>query len=315
MFNLEIIGSGVATLKNKYTNNDFKKFVDTSDEWIYSRTGIKTRYFTEDENTSDIGYIAALNAIEDASIDKNEIDLIIVATMTPDNFTPSCACLIQAKLGLGNKKIMAFDINAACSGFVYALEIASNMLENYKCALVIGSEVLSKIIDFTDRNTCVLFGDGAGAIVVKKSLFDKKMLFYSNCIGDLQGKLIAENINKNGNFTYLKMDGKEVFKFAVNAMEKSINYILEKLNIKLDDIDLIIPHQANIRIIEYVCKKLNVSIDKFYMNIAEFGNTSAASIPIALNNAIKEEKIKENSKIILVGFGGGFTYGSCYIEF
>lgn len=315
MFNLEIIGSGVATLKNKYTNNDFKKFVDTSDEWIYSRTGIKTRYFTEDENTSDIGYIAALKAIENANIDKNEIDLIIVATMTPDNFTPSCACLIQAKLGLNNKKIMAFDVNAACSGFVYALEIASNMLENYKCALVIGSEVLSKIIDFTDRNTCVLFGDGAGAIVVKKSLFDKKMLFYSNCIGDLQGKLIAENINKNGNFTYLKMDGKEVFKFAVNAMEKSINYILEKLNIKLDDIDLIIPHQANIRIIEYVCKKLNVSIDKFYMNIAEFGNTSAASIPIALNNAIKEEKIKENSKIILVGFGGGFAYGSCYIEF
>lgn len=321
MKNIEIIGSGYAIAKHCITNHHLEKVIDTSDEWIVARTGIQTRYVSDDENTSDLGYRASKNAIEKSGIDPNDIDLIIVATMTPDHFTPSCACLIQEKLGLNNNHIMAFDINAACSGFIYAMQVASSMLGAYNCALVIGAETLSKIIDWQDRNTCVLFGDGAGALIMKYQENNKEIYHYAKSIGDNQGILKAEGIplhaplhNAENRFGYLKMEGNEVFRFAVKAMEHGINEVLKQSGLTLDDIDLIIPHQANLRIIAYVAKRMKIDQDKFYTNLHQFGNTSAASVAIAYAQASQQGIIKSGMKIILVGFGAGFTYGASLLE-
>lgn len=321
MKDIRIVGSGYAVAKHCVTNNDLSKIVETNDEWITTRTGIKTRYVSSVENTSDLGYRAAKEAIENANMDVKEIDLIIVATMTPDHFTPSCACLIQEKLGLNECHVMAFDINAACSGFIYALHVASSMLQNYKCALVIGAETLSKLVDFKDRNTCVLFGDGAGAFVLRKEKTSKELHFFAQAKGDNKGILMARGIpmkeplvNSEKTYGYLKMDGKEVFRFAIKAMEEAIIKVLEEANKTLDDIDLIIPHQANLRIIKHVAKKMKLSEDTFYVNVNEFGNTSAASVAIAYAQAVKKGVIKEGMKVLFVGFGAGFTYASCYVE-
>ena len=314
---MKILGFGKAVPRKIVTNDDLSKFVETSDEWIFQRTGIRERRIS-DENTSELAYRSAVEAIENSNIDKNEIDLIVCATMTPDNFTPSVACMVQEKLGLGDN-VTAFDVNAACTGFVYALKIVASMLNTYhKKALIIGCETLSKIINFEDRNTCVLFGDGAGAIVVEKD--EKNEEFYTCSLGN-DKDLIAENVGMNFEMKnkvlksgFLKMDGKEVFKFAINVVEKSINKILDMNNLKIEDINLIIPHQANQRIISNVAKKFNISNDKFFVNLEKYGNTSAASIPMALCEAFESKKITKGDKVILVGFGGGLTWGSTIIE-
>lgn len=322
MKDIRILGSGYAIPKHCITNHDLEKVIDTSDEWITSRTGIKSRYISSDENTSDLGYRAALKAIEDAKIKADEIDLIIVATFTPDHFTPSCACLIQEKLGLNDAHVMAYDINAACSGFVYAFQIACCMMQEYKCALIIGSETLSKLIDWKDRNTCVLFGDGAGALIVKKEESHHRIEHFAQSIGDNKGILQAgglslseplENIEKS--YSYLQMDGSEVFRFAVKAMQDAMEKVVNKAGVEISDIDLIIPHQANIRIIRNVSKRMKIDEEKFYINLDKYGNTSAASVAIAFAQAKEEGYIKPGMKILIVGFGAGFTYGASYIEY
>lgn len=314
---MKILGFGKAVPRKIVTNDDLSKFVETSDEWIFQRTGIRERRIS-DENTSELAYRSAVEAIENSNIDKNEIDLIVCATMTPDNFTPSVACMVQEKLGLGDN-VTAFDVNAACTGFVFALKIVASMLNTYhKKALIIGCETLSKIINFEDRNTCVLFGDGAGAIVVEKD--EKNEEFYTCSLGN-DKDLVAENVEMNFEMKnkvlksgFLKMNGKEIFKFAINVIEKSIDNILDRTNLKLEDIKLIIPHQANQRIISNVAKKLNVDNDKFFVNLEKYGNTSAASVPMALCEAFESKKITKGDKVILVGFGGGLTWGSTIIE-
>lgn len=320
MKGIEILGCGYAKGEHCITNDDLGKIVDTNDEWIVTRTGISSRYVSEYKNTSDLALEASLSAIADGKIDKEEISLIIVATITPDKFTPSTASILQEKLNL-DKPIMAFDINAACSGYVYALQIASSLLKEGETALVVGAEILSKIVDYSDRNTCVLFGDGAGASVIKNTGSDKEVAFFTRSIPDVEHVLYADGVTLNSplqndkkDYGYLKMDGKEVFKFAIVAMMGSIETILREVNHVIEDIDLIIPHQANVRIINHVARKLGVDSSKFYVNLSEYGNTSAASIGIALACAKEEGKLKDGMKIVLVGFGAGLTYGASFIE-
>ena len=311
MNGLKVISTGYYTPQRVFDNFDFEKMVETSDEWIVSRTGINRRHIAENESCVDLGYQAALKAIE--RVDKSKIGLIICATMTPDYFTPSTACLIQEKLGLNNQEIMCFDLSAACSGFVYSLTVAQALLQNLddKYALVIGSEEISKIIDFTDRNTCVLFGDGAGALVVGKGA--GVYASYSYSAGNLEA-LKAPAVSKKGENHYLSMAGQEVFKFAIKVIPESINAVLQKANLTLDDIDYVVCHQANYRIIKNVYKKMKSSEDKFYMNLQEYGNTSAASIPLALGEMDEKGLLKPGNKIICVGFGGGLTWGATLIE-
>lgn len=319
MNNIKILGSGYAKPLKTITNYDLEKRVDTSHEWIVQRTGITQRYISENENTSDLGYRAALAAIKDAEMEANDIDAIIVATMTPDHLTPSTACLIQEKLGLNHKQIFAVDLNAACSGFLYAFQIACSLLERFEKILIIGSETLSKIIDWQDRSTCVLFGDGAGAMIITKG--NSHVYHYADSEGDNQNVLIAKGLSLTKDLThpiqspiYLSMQGQEVFRFAVRVMQESIEKVLQLSGLSIDDIDLIIPHQANYRIISHVAKKMKVDISKFYINISEFANTSSATIPIAFGDAKEKGFIHENSKIIMVGFGGGLTYGATLID-
>jgi len=321
MKNRKIAGYGYYIPVNKVTNQDLEKIVDTTDEWIKNRSGIETRYISSDENTSDISCKAALKAIADAKCKKEDIDLIICATCTPDNLTPSTACLIQEKLGLNDKRIMAFDINAACSGFLYALNIASMMLNEYKCALIIGAETLSKAIDWTDRNTCVLFGDGAGAVILKREDNNKNMFFYADSEGDNEGKLKIRGLslkkplkNEVREIGHIEMCGNDVFRFAVRAMSDALIEILKKADKSIDDIDLIIPHQANYRIIKHVIRKLKIDENKFYINLDKYGNTSAASVAIALSEAKEKGLVRKGAKVVLIGFGAGFTYASGYIE-
>lgn len=314
---MKFLGYGKYLPKKVLDNESLTNLVDTSDEWIVQRTGIKERRIAE-ENTSDLAYYAALEALENANIPKEDIDLIICATSTPDNNLPSTACLVQKKLGLTNN-VTAFDVNAACTGFIYALKIASGLLATFhKKALVIGCEVMSKIIDYKDRSTCILFGDGAGAVVVEKN--EKVLPFYIETTGN-DDHLISKGIELNtklenkavlGDFLY--MNGTEVFKFALDVLEKSIKKILEKENLKLEDIKLFIPHQANIRMITHIARKLKLPLEKFFINIDKYGNTSAASIPIALCEAIKSKNLQKGDKVLLVGFGAGLTWGSTIIE-
>ena len=316
MENVKILGCGYVRAQKKVTNFDLEKMVDTTNEWIVQITGIQSRYLSEDQNTSTLAYLASLKAIEDAQIDASSIDCILVATTTPDCITPSTACLVQEKLGLNGQECTAFDINAACSGFVYGLNIASMLLEQYKTILVIGAETLSKIIDYKDRSTCILFGDGAGAVILRVS-DESKMIAYTKSKGDVNRVLTCKGRplkEKPESISYLEMDGKEVFRYAIEAMPDSIEHVLKKANKKVEDIDLFIPHQANIRIIQHVAKKMKVDINRFYVNLDEFGNTSSASIAIALAQAKEKGILKKGQKIVLTGFGAGFTSGAVYIE-
>lgn len=322
MNSVVIAGVGKYIPSKVVTNDMLSHIVDTSDEWIVSRTGIKQRHITTSENTSDIASEAALNAIKDANIDACDIDLIIVATCTPDMYTPATACIVQKNIGA--KNAFAFDLGAACSGFIYGINVAKSMMisSNIKKALVIGAETLSKAIDWHDRSTCVLFGDGAGAAVLSLSKNEgilevvcksKGSKWENLTIGakDLNNPYINEKIDIN---PYLSMNGSEIFKFATVEMVKLIRQILKDNNLSIEDIDYIVPHQANERIIQFAAKKLEIPVDKFYINIDEYGNTSAASIPIAISEMKEKNLIKKGNKLIAVGFGAGLTSGACLIK-
>lgn len=323
MQSIEIESFGFCVPKHVVTNDDMSKIVDTNDEWITSRTGIKERHISTGENTSDLAIGAAKDAIKKAKIKPCDIDIIIVGTVTPDYFTPSVSCIVQKEIGA--KNAIAFDINAACSGFLFAFQTASALLssnENYKNALVIGAEVLSKILDWSDRSTCVLFGDGAGSAIIKKTTEKKMLKFYSKSIGEKGEALTCRardvinpyyNQEENDN-KYVQMDGRQIFRFASSVIVDCIEKLLNEENLSIDDIDYIVLHQANYRIISFAAKKMNIGIDKFYVNLDKYANTSAASIPIALATMQEKNLLKRNMKIILVGFGGGLTFGSAIIE-
>ncbi|RBP41128.1 beta-ketoacyl-ACP synthase III [Garciella nitratireducens] len=320
-----ITGTGHYVPERVLTNYDLEKMVDTSDEWITTRTGIKERRIaSENESTSTLATKAARRALDSAGISPEEIDLILVATATPDMLFPSVSCLVQDQLGAVNAA--AFDIEAACTGFIYALTIAQQFIitDFYSKILVIGAETLSKITDYTDRNTCVLFGDGAGAVVLEKGEEGKGILTADLGADGTGGKLLRlpaggslhpasiKTVEKKMHYT--KMDGKEVFKFAARNMASSAIKSLNKVNMNVKDIDYLIPHQANIRIIENAAKRLHLEKEKIYVNIDKYGNMSSASIPVALDEAVKGHFIKKDDTIVLVGFGGGLTWGSIVIK-
>jgi len=301
-----IVGVGHYVPTKVVTNHDLEKIVDTNDEWIRTRTGIEERRIAEDDmDTSDMAFHAAENALEDANIKAEELDLILVATVTPDTPFPSVACRLQDRLGA--TKAAAMDISAACSGFMYALITAKQFIETnvYKHVLVIGVEKLSKITDWSDRNTCVLFGDGAGAAVAGNVSEGKGILSFELGADGAGGKYLYQNPGD-----YLFQNGREVFKFAVRQMPKSAVNVIEKIGLNKHDVDYLIPHQANIRIMEAARERLDISEDRMATSIKRFGNTSAASIPMALSEAVKNGRIKDNDLLVLVGFGGGLTWGS-----
>lgn len=324
MEGVKILGVGKYCPENVVTNFDLEKIVETSDEWIVKRTGIKERRISDEEGTVEIAYKAALNALENSNCSKDDIDLIIVATTSPDKIMPSTACSVQGLLDC--KNAAAFDISAACSGFVYSLIIADSLIKSAgkKRALIIGAEVLSKIVDWSDRSTCVLFGDGAGAMVIEAS--DENSII-SSCFasdGKLGEKtLVAAEINLNTPFAkseniekrYIEMKGGEVFKFAVSILPEIVNDVLDKGNEDLENIKYIVPHQANSRIIDEAARRLKVNREKFYVNVDKYGNTSAASIPIALSELSEKGLINKGDKIILAAFGGGLTWASTLIKF
>ncbi|EIF6288381.1 beta-ketoacyl-ACP synthase III [Clostridium perfringens] len=323
MKNAKMIGFGLYTPKNLVENERLQEFLETSDEWIRTRTGIERRYISLDENTSDLAVEASKKALSQAGLSAEDIDLIILATVTPDNFTPSTACIVQDKLGA--KNAWAFDINAACTGFIYALKLGKSLIRSgeAKNALIIGAETLSKALNWEDRGSCVLFGDGAGATVLTSTEEDCGI----KCVnvksdGSKGDSLVIQGLPLNSPFkdrkevseNYINMNGREIFKFATKVMEESIVEILEKENIKIEEIDAIIPHQANLRIIDYVGKRLGIPREKFVTNLQNYGNTSGASIPIALCEAIDDGKVKRGDNIIMVGFGGGLTWGAALIK-
>ena len=318
-----IMGTGSYVPERILTNNDLAKIVDTNDEWITTRTGIRERRIaSDDEATSDLAFKAAEKAIMDAGIDKNEIELIIVATMTQDHLTPSTAALVQDKLGI---KAAAFDVSAACTGFIYGFTAGYSFIKAgiYKKVLVIGAETMSRVTDWEDRGTCILFGDGAGAVVLGEVETGGFLASHLAADGSGACELIvpaggsrkaatAETIENRE--VYLKMNGREVFKFAVKAFPESVENVLTQQNLIADDIDIFIPHQANVRIIEAIAKRFKQPLDKFFVNLHKYGNTSGASIPIALDEASKEGRFKKGDKIVATGFGGGLTYGSILFE-
>ncbi len=307
MNNVKVVATGSYTPSKIMSNKDFEKIIETTDEWIYSRTGIRNRHFSTGETTSDLAYLAALKAIGKVNYDVSKIDLIIVATFTADYLSPGVANLVQAKLGLSDQDITCFDLNAGCTGLIYALNVASTMLNSgkYQSALVIGAEVISKVTNFDDRNTCVLFGDGAGCLLLENTNEEKPAYFYSTSQGELDKVLYVDE--------FVHMDGKKVYQFAVGAVQRAIEKVLNDCELSISEITTIIPHQANIRIIQSVSKSLNIEMEKFYLNIHEYGNTSAASIAIALDEYISSKETVENEKLLLVGFGSGFTYGAAII--
>ena len=319
-----IIGLGSYVPAKKLTNADLEKIVDTTDEWIMTRTGIKERRIArDDEATSDMAFEAAKAALADAQLKPQDIDLIIVATITPDMFFPATACILQHKLGARN--VPAFDISVACSGFIYGLAIANQFISSgtYKYALVVAAEKLSSITDWADRNTCVLFGDGAGAAVlgpVEKGGILSVYLGASGKEGDLiklpagGSRIPATQRSIEDKLHFIKMNGSELFKHAVRIMADAALNATKPLNLKAEDISLVIPHQANIRILEAVAKRMGISKDKIYLNIDKYGNMSAASSAVALAEAVKEGRIKKGDKILLDAFGGGLTWGAIVIE-
>jgi len=301
-----ILGVGRYVPQRVLTNADFEKMVETSDEWIVTRTGIRERRISaEGERTADLACEAARRALEASGVDAGEIDLIVVATITPDKTFPSTACVLQERLGM--KKAAAFDLSAACSGFIYAMANTSNFiaLGTYRYALVVGAEQLTRITDYSDRNTCILFGDGAGAVVLGPVPEGRGFRSFELGADGTGGVLL--NINENG---HIYMNGREVFKFAVRIMGHAAEEALRKAGMEKSDIDLLIPHQANIRIIESALERLELPREKCMINLDRFGNVSAASIPIALAEAVESGKVKEGDCLLFVGFGGGLTWGA-----
>ena len=317
-----IAGTGSYLPEKVLTNADLEKMVETSDEWIQTRTGIRERHIAaEGETTSDLGYQAALRAIEAAGIDASQLDMIVVGTTTPDLIFPSTACLIQAKLGVSG--CPAFDVNAACSGFVFALSVADKFIRSgdARHVLVIGTETLTRIVDWEDRTTCVLFGDGAGAVVLKAdeetgilsthlhSDGSKKELLW-NPVGVSAG--FGEGENARG---AILMKGNDVFKYAVKALDSVVDETLEANALTKDDLDWLIPHQANLRIIEATAKRLEMSMDQVVVTVDKHGNTSSASVPMALDHAVRSGRVERGQLLLLEAFGGGFTWGSALLRY
>lgn len=299
-----ILGTGSYLPEKVLTNYDLEKMVDTNDEWIVTRTGISERRIVSSNMvSSDLAYEASLKAIEHSGISPEEIDLIIVATVTPDMSFPSTACILQDRLGA--HKAAAYDVSAACTGFLYGVTSAAQFIRNglYKYALVIGVETLSKIVDWEDRNTCILFGDGAGAIVMGPTEEGYGFLSYELGADGSGGGLLAQP------GPFITMNGKEVFKFAVRVMEQVSESVLVKAGIAKEDVALLVPHQANLRIIDAARKRLGLTEDKVVVNLDKYGNMSSASIPVALDEAIQDKRVKKGDLLVLVGFGGGLTWG------
>ncbi|MBK8092555.1 MAG: ketoacyl-ACP synthase III [Verrucomicrobiaceae bacterium] len=325
-----IIGTGSYMPSRVMTNDELSKIVDTSDEWITSRTGIKERRIAaENEATSDLASEAARRALENAGVKPEEIQLIIVATVTPDMFFPSTACFVQKKIGASNA--VCFDVSAACSGFLYALQVARHFINtgNRTTALVIGAEKLTSLVNWQDRNTCVLFGDGAGAVVIRRAAEEDK---------NAQGRVLSTVMGSDGNLTDLlkvpggasacpitaenvlsrpntiHMEGRETFKHAVTRMLEASQQALEMAGLTAADVSLVIPHQANARIIGAIAERLNLPIEKVFMNLDKYGNTSAATIPVALDEAHRAGRIQKGDVVLLVAFGGGFTWASSVLR-
>ncbi|CUH95607.1 3-oxoacyl-[acyl-carrier-protein] synthase 3 [Propionispora sp. 2/2-37] len=320
-----IIGIGTYVPDRILTNHDLENMVDTSDNWIVERTGIKKRHIVEPEvATSDLAVYAAQKALVNAHVSADELDLIIVATATPDMFFPSVACLVQDRLQAVNAA--AFDLAAGCTGFVYGVATGSQFIKSglYKKVLVIGAETLSKIVDWTDRNTCVLFGDGAGAVVLSEVRSGYGILGIDLGADGSGGdhlkvpaggsRIPATEQTVAGRLHYLSMNGNEVFKFAIKVMGEAAVKALDNAGMDYHSIDCLIPHQANIRIIQSAAKRLKLPMDKVMVNVDKYGNTSAASIPLALEEALEKGRIQHNDIVVLVGFGAGLTWGSCVIK-
>jgi 3-oxoacyl-[acyl-carrier-protein] synthase-3 len=327
-FRAVIAGTGSFIPEKQLTNEDLTKMVETNDEWITTRTGIKVRHIAdENQSTAMLAAQAAKNAIESAKISPEDIQLIINATITPEMVFPSTACFVQEMLGA--KNAWAFDISAACSGFVYGLSIAQQFVTSgkYDNVLVIGAETLSKITDYKDRKSCILFGDGAGAAVIKQGALDgSKGVFYSTSGADGSGWTSLycpaygsrNPVGKplaNPSDVFMQINGREVYQLAVRRIIETIEICLKDCNISVADIDLFIPHQMNARIIESVAKRLELADEKVFINIDKYGNTSAASIPIALDESVRQGRIKKGDIVLLVAFGGGLTWGANVIEF
>ena len=318
---------GVHTPERKLTNAELSTMVDTSDEWIKTRSGIaERRIAAPGENPSDMGAKAAAKALERAGLTPADVDLLIVATMTPDVPFPSTACLLQAKLGL-RRDIPCFDVSAACSGFVYALQVAKDMMRSgaYRRTLVVGTEKLSSVVDWSDRTTCVLFGDGAGAVLLETTP-EKNVGLLGNllgadgnnaellhCVGGGSAAPATADSLRDGKH-FLRMNGKEVFRHAVRVMAESCERVLAKCDVKSEQVAWFIPHQANSRILEAVASQLNVGMDRFPSNLERYGNTSAASIPLALEEAWKDGKIKHGDLVLIVAFGAGLTWGATLLR-
>lgn len=320
MLHAHILGTGGYLPVRRVSNEDLSKIVDTSDEWITSRTGIKARHIAaQDEQTSDLAVKAAQAALADAGIDAADIDLIIVATSTPDMTFPATACIVQNKLGIAG--CPAFDVQAVCAGFMYALATANAYIKSKMAtkALVIGAETFSRLLDWSDRRTCVLFGDGAGAVILSASEQEGGILHtelradgaYSHIL-QTPGKIVSGDIQDS---PYLHMDGQAVYKFAVKALARIALEVMDKSGLLPTDIDWIIPHQANLRIIESTARHLNVPMDKVIVTLTEQGNTSAASIPLALDQGIKSGRIQRGQTLLLEGIGGGFAWGAVTIKY
>ena len=319
-----IIGTGSYLPPRRLTNDDLaaelaQRGLETSDEWIVERTGIRARHFAApDVTSSDLALEASKNAIEAAGITAQDIDLIIVATSTPDMVFPSTAAILQHKLGITNG-CPAFDVQAVCSGFVYAMTVADSMIQSgaAKRVLVAGSEVFSRILDFNDRTTCVLFGDGAGAVVLEASDEPGVLATELHADGSHVGILCVPGTVSGGNVLgdpLLKMDGQAVFKLAVSVLDKAARATLEKAGLTDADIDWLIPHQANIRIMQSTARKLKLSMDKVVVTVDQHGNTSAASIPLALDHGVRTGQVKKGQTVLLEGVGGGFTWGAVLLK-
>ncbi len=320
-----IVGTGSYLPERILTNAELEKMVDTNDEWIVTRTGMRERRIArDDEPTSEMATAAAKKALENAGITADDVDLIIVATATPDMPLPSTACLVQT--AIGTKQALCFDLEAACSGFIYALEVGRGMLMSglYKTALVIGADKMSSITDWEDRGTCILFGDGAGAVVIKRSEGSAGIL--ATTVG-ADGSL-ADLLNVPGGGSrqpashesvenrqhYIRMAGNNVFKYAVRHMCAAGRKALEEAGLTADDVDWVVPHQANMRIIQAISDRVGIPMERFVINLDKLGNTTAATVPIALDEAIRDGRIKPGQKVLSIVFGGGFTWGATVIE-
>ncbi len=300
------------------TYSELDRMVDTTDEWIFARTGIRERHIAaSDECTSDLGLAAAKKAIEAANINAEDIDLLIVATTTPDRIFPSTACLIQGRLGIRNN-CPAFDVQAVCSGFVYALSVADSMIKTgaAKTALVIGAETMSRITDWTARSNCILWGDGAGAVILQASTEAGIIATHLHADGSYDKLLNVPNgVSKEGEDKTVKMEGNAVFKMAVNTLDQIVDETLAANGMQKSDVDWLVPHQANIRILQATAKKLDMDMDKVVITVDKHGNTSAASIPLALDAAVRDGRIQRGQVILMEAFGGGFTWGSALVKF